>query len=74
MSHKMAFSGEYVNFSLRSSLIHDPKALLMILADNHVQTTAGEGRKQMVSYVDAAMEQLRANRKLADLHSQMGWY
>lgn len=73
VSHKMAFSGEYTNFSLRSSLIHDPKALLMILADNHVQTTGADGRKQMVNYVDAAMEQLRANRKLANLHSQMGW-
>lgn len=73
ISHRMAFSGEYVNFSVRSSLIHDPKALLMILADNHVQTTGGEGRKQMVNYVDAMMVQLRANRKLADLHSQMGW-
>ena len=73
VSHCMAFSGKYASFSVRSSLIHDPKALLMVLADNHVQTTAGEGRKQMISYIDAAMEQLRANRKLVDLHVQMGW-
>lgn len=73
ISHRMAFSGDYSNFAVRSSLIHDPKALLMVLADNHVQTTGADSRKQMVSYIDLAMAQMRANRKLASLHSQMGW-
>lgn len=71
--HQMAFSKEYKQFSVRASLLHDPKALLMSLADNHVQTTGGDTRKQMLNYIDNAMSQMRKNRRLASLHSQMGW-
>ena len=71
--HQMAFSGEYAQFGIRASLIHDPKVLLMTLGDQHVQTTGGDSRKQMINYIDQAMAQMRAKRKLSSLHSQMGW-
>ena len=71
--HQLPVTKEYVNFPIRTALMHDPKALLMALADNHVQTTGGEPRKQMVNYIDNTMQQIRANRKLTNLHSQMGW-
>lgn len=71
--HKMPVSEEYESFTVRASLLHDPKALLMVLADNHVQTTGAEPRKQMINYIDNAMAAMRAKRALANLHSQMGW-
>ena len=72
--HKLPISDTYAQFTVRSALMHDPKSMLMCLADNHVQTTGGEARKQMINYIDAAMAQMRAKRKLTDLHSQMGWH
>lgn len=71
--HQLPVTKEYANFPVRTALLHDPKALLMALADNHVQTTGGDSRKQMLNYVDNAIAQMRANRKLSSLHSQMGW-
>ena len=72
--HKMPLCDDYAQFSVRTSLLHDPKALLMTFADNHVQTTGGDTRKQMVQYIDQALAQMRAKRKLSSLHSQMGWH
>ena len=72
IKHKMPMGG-YEQFSMRSSLIHDPKAILMTLADNHIQTSGGDSRKHMVCYIDNAMAEMRAKRKLNSLHSQMGW-
>ena len=74
IKHRMPLYTEYNNFSVRTSLLHDPKQLLMQFADNHVQTTGGDSRKQMINYVDHSLATLRARRKLAELHSQMGWH
>lgn len=73
VAHKMPHNEDYSYFLLRSSLVHDPKLLLMTLADCHVQTSGVESRKKMITYIDLAMTQIRASRKLAALHSQMGW-
>lgn len=73
IKHKMPLHTEYAQFNIRTANLHDPKALLMALGDNHIQTTGGESRKQMINYIDGALAQMRANRKLANLHSQMGW-
>ena len=71
--HQLPVTKEYATFAIRSSLVHDPKALLMTLADNHIQTLGGDTRKQMLNYLDHAMDKLRANRRLSNLHAQMGW-
>lgn len=71
--HKLPHHAEPLAFNIRASLVHDPKALLMSLADNHVQTLGAESRKMMINYIDYSMDAIRAKRKLANLHSQMGW-
>lgn len=77
IKHHMPMSTEtedgYMTFAFRSALIHDPKALLMALSDNHVQTTGKDSRTHMMNYIDYSMAALRAKRQLAQLHSQMGW-
>lgn len=71
--HQMPLSDAYVTFSIRSSLVHDTKALLMALGDNHIQIIGGDSRKQMIHYIDLSVLQYKSKRKLATLHSQMGW-
>jgi len=71
--HQMPISGEYKEFPLRSSLLHDPKTLLMTLADNHVQVSGKESRQIMCAYIDRYLSELKASAALATLHSQMGW-
>jgi hypothetical protein len=74
VKHRMPLREDYSQFSVRASLLHDPKQMLMVFADNHVQTTGGDSRKQMINYVDQSLAQMRAKRKLSNLRSQMGWH
>lgn len=73
VQHKLPMQDNTLQFSFRSSLVHDTKALLMTLGDNHVQPVGAEARKMMIDYLDLSMAKIRANRRLVDLHSQMGW-
>jgi len=71
--HRLPVTGEYKEFALRASLIHDKKQLLMTLGDNHVQVSGGESRNIMCAYIDDCMAALRSRRRLSTLYSQMGW-
>ncbi len=64
---------EWKEFSVRSSMVHDKKQMLMTLHDNHVQVTGSDEKKLMVVFVENYIAKLRAQRKLATLSSQMGW-
>ena len=64
----------YQEFSVGSHLLHDPKALLMELAKNHVQVSGKESKGLMAHYIDAYMAQLRKKRQMSTLYSQMGWH
>ena len=60
-------------FTIRSSLVHDPKNLLIALHDNHVQITGADAKKLMVAFMEQYIAKLRAKKQLVRLHSQMGW-
>jgi hypothetical protein len=71
--HKLPRQAEYVEFAFRSALLHDRKAMLMALADGHVQVSGKEAQTAMCAYLDAYMARLRAMKNMTTLHSQMGW-
>lgn len=64
----------YKEFAVRASLVHDPKALLMALHDNHVQIQGTKTKGLMVAYLDQYMASLREKRDMASLCTQMGWH
>lgn len=65
--------GKVKTFTVRSSLVHDPKLFLTVLHDNHVQTVGSESKKLLVAYMESYLEKLRTRTALARLCSQMGW-
>lgn len=72
ITHKTPF-GVWENFEIRSSLIHDPKAFLIALHDNHVQITGVDGRKLIIMYMEEYIKKLRNKKRMTRLFSQMGW-
>ena len=58
---------------LRSSLVNDPKALMVSLADNHVKVMGNKEKKIMVAYLEGYMKKLQANRAMKKMLTQMGW-
>ena len=60
-------------FSLRSALFHDPKALFMALSDNHVQVVGKQEKLHMQTYLEGYAAKLRASAKVTTLYNQMGW-
>lgn len=65
--------GEWFDIQIRSSLIHDPKQLLMTLHDQHLQAPYGEARKAFMGFLEIYMGEVRKAQKLTKTASQMGW-
>lgn len=65
--------GEWWDIHVKSSLIHDPKQLLMTLHDQHLQAPMGEARKTFMSFLEDYMQKVRSSKKLGITASQMGW-
>jgi hypothetical protein len=70
--HKTPHNG-WKEFTIRTSLCHDPKAFMMALTDNHVHVVGGRERKLFVSFADDYTKKLREKTRLSQLHPQMGW-
>ena len=70
--HMLPFEGE-MEFTLRSSLIMDPKALMTALVDNHVKVLGTNERKLMVAYIEGYQQQLQRQRRMIKLLCSMGW-
>lgn len=70
--HHLPHEG-WLEFTMRSSLVHDAKAMMTALADNHVKVVGGEGKKHMMLYVESYLQKLQRQRKMSSLFCQMGW-
>jgi hypothetical protein len=70
--HHLPFEG-WVECTMRSSLVNDPKNFFTFLWDNHIKIAGGQARKHMVSYMEGYLKQLQAQRAITRLTSQMGW-
>ncbi len=72
IKHKLPHDGE-LEFPVRSSQIHDAKALMVTFSDNHVHVLGMREAKVMVAYVSGYIAQLQRQRKMTHLLNQMGW-
>jgi hypothetical protein len=72
IKHRLPHDG-CLEFSIRSSLIHDPKALMTTLSDNHVHVVGQKEKKIMVAYFESYMSKLQRMTKMTMLMNQMGW-
>jgi hypothetical protein len=70
--HSLPYEGE-VECSLRSSIVNDPKALMIGLSDNHIKVVGQEAKKVMVGYIESYQQVLQRNRRMTRLLCQMGW-
>jgi len=59
--------------TLRSSLVHDPKALMTILADSHIKVVGAKEKKHMLGYIESYQAKLQRHQKMTKLLCQMGW-
>ena len=72
IKHHLPHEG-WLEFTIRSSLVNDPKTLLTALWDNHVIVAGVREKKGMVGYLEGYMQRLQRQRKMNRLLCQMGW-
>ena len=72
IKHRLPHEGD-MECVVRSALVHDPKALLTTLADNHVKIVGHKEKKCMVGYLESYQERLQRQRSMTMLLCQMGW-
>lgn len=70
--HHLPFEGQ-LRFTIRSSLVNDPKLLMNILSDNHVKVVGFQEKKLMAAYLEGYAAKLQRNRRMSLLLCQMGW-
>ncbi len=70
--HHLPYEG-WMEFTIRSSLVNDPKTLLTALWDNHVIVAGAREKKTMAAYLEGYMQRLQRQRKMNRLLCQMGW-
>lgn len=72
IKHFMPHEG-WKEFTIKSSIVHDPKVCITELHNNHVQVLGVREKKALVMYVEGFMEKLKREGKMSHLVSQMGW-
>lgn len=72
IKHTLPFDGE-LECTLRSSLVNDPKNLLIALADCHIKVVGQSEKKTMVAYMESYQHTLQRHRRMTMLLCQMGW-
>ena len=70
--HSLPYEGE-LECMLRSSLVHDPKSLMIGLADNHIKVVGGQEKKFMINYIEGYQQTLQRQRRMLRLLCSMGW-
>jgi hypothetical protein len=70
--HHLPLEG-WMEFSMRTSLVNDQKALMTLLWDNHVKVSGLNERKAMCAYMESYAQKLQRNRRITQLLCQMGW-
>jgi len=72
IKHCLPFEG-CMEFMIRSSLIHDHKALMIAMSDNHVHVIGQKEKKVMSFYIEGHLAKLQRQQKMTVLCGQMGW-
>ena len=72
IKHKLPYEGT-MECVFRSSLVNDPKALLTVLADNHIKVVGFKEKKCMTAYIESYQARLQRHRRMSLLLCQMGW-
>ncbi len=72
IKHSLPHEGE-LECTIRSSVVNDPKALMTVLADNHIKVVGVKEKKYMVAYLESYQAKLQRNRRMSMLLCQMGW-
>lgn len=72
IKHSLPHEGT-MECTLRSSVVNDPKALLTLLADNHIKVVGAKEKKYMTMYIESYSAKLQRQRRMALLLCQMGW-
>ncbi len=72
LKHKLQYEGD-MECVFRSSLVNDPKALLITLSDNHIKAVGLKEKKCMVAYLESYQVRLQRQRRMSMLLCQMGW-
>lgn len=72
VTHKLPYEGE-MSFTVRSSIVQDPKMLLTALSDNHVKVLGQKEKKLMTAYLESYAARLQRQRRMAEMLTQMGW-
>jgi Domain of unknown function (DUF927) len=70
--HNLPLEG-WMEFTIRTSLVNDPKALMTALWDNHVKVSGQFERKAMCAYMESFAQKLQRGRRITQLLCQMGW-
>lgn len=72
IKHHLPHDGD-MECTVRSSSVNDPKALMILLADNHIKVIGVKEKKLMVAYLESYQAQLQRKHKMTMLLCQMGW-
>jgi len=63
----------WLEFTMRSSLVHDPKQMMIVMSDAHIKVVGNKEKNAMVAYIESYMQKLQRLRKMSALYCQMGW-
>ena len=72
VKHSLPYEGS-LECTVRSSLVNDPKALMTVLADNHIKVVGARDKKFMVNYMEGYQAKLQRMRRMSLYLCQMGW-
>lgn len=70
--HKLPHEG-WLEFTMRSALIHDHKTLMQTMTDNHVKVIGVKEKQRMAFYIESYAQKLQRQRRMTNLMCQMGW-
>ena len=72
IKHTLPHEGD-LECTVRSSLVNDPKALLTLLADNHIKVIGAKNKTYLVNYMEGYQSKLQRMRRMSHYLCQMGW-
>ena len=72
IKHHLPYEGE-MECTIRSSTVNDPKALTVLLSDNHIKSVGVKEKKLMQAYLESYAAKLQRQRRMTMLLCQMGW-
>jgi len=72
VKHQLPHHG-YMEFTFRSSLVHDTRAFISCIMDNHIKLVGPRSKAMMVGYMESYLHKLQRQREMSRLLCQMGW-